>query len=233
MKRTACLIAGIAVFCLASCGQEPKPDFPYHESSEASGGAEEPPARFGTDNSEMAAVRYQDADYYYLREKADFSALYPDAVVESGRVSLPEGASLIGIDEQGRGFYQVDPTDTENPFRDKSRDRDGEVGVVDFRTNTFEKLLTLPLNSCSGVLAVSDRYIVLQDGDAETCLTRLILFDIPAETEILLYSYTGTKKGPVYPWIISEVLLRDGKVYFDHVTGDTVDLIDISRAAPK
>ena len=98
MKRTACLIAGIAVFCLASCGQEPKPDFPYHESSEASGGAEEPPARFGTDNYEMAAVRYQDADYYYLREKADFSALYPDAVVESGRVSLPEGASLIGID---------------------------------------------------------------------------------------------------------------------------------------
>ena len=67
MKRTACLIAGIAVFCLASCGQEPKPDFPYHVSSEASGGAEEPPARFGTDNYEMAAVRYQDADYYYLR----------------------------------------------------------------------------------------------------------------------------------------------------------------------
>lgn len=153
--------------------------------------------------------------------------------MESGRVSLPEGASLIGIDEQGRGFYQVDPTDTENPFRDKSRDRDGEVGVVDFRTNTFEKLLTLPLNSCSGVLAVSDRYIVLQDGDAETCLTRLILSTSPPRPKSSCTPIPAPKRGRSNPWIISEVLLRDGKVYFDHVTGDTVDLIDISRAAPK
>lgn len=114
---------------------------------------------------------------------------------------------------------------------DSTEDKPGEIGIVDYAKNAYQKIIELPKGSQAGIETVDQNYIVWKESlnDSNWGITRLHLYDKATNKDIVFYNNAidvDTKR--VFAWNWSKPVIIEDTVYFDDVVGVENDIYKVN-----
>ena len=191
MKRLLAFVLAISLLSLSACKP---PDNPPKKTERTS-----PPfgdyfanlegfSTFSKTNFDNIPVISQDDMFFYLRETANFTELYPGVSVQTGTIAAKNNAGdLVNISiiaDDGLCY-------TSWEHIDKQERRRAEIGTYDLHTGKYTMLIEQPTGSGGVPRAVGEHHLAWADCPSaygyET--SYLHLYDLRSNTDELIYTF--------------------------------------------